>query len=325
VRRVNGIAVLYAPFSRVRIVSELASMFSPVGLLWAVRAKQPNRVVFYNRQTAYLPTLLVSKLLGNKNFLDLEDGEVAKGAGLTARLLVSCVKRAFDTICNQGALLACSALREFTAILPTQCYYGTASSNDPSQRFQSESVSVLMGGTLSPETGAELLINAIGRMRSSGAGWTSELTIQVTGTGPSLEGFQALAAVSGFPRLVVHGRTTNSAYESILRKCDVGLALKLHAGALAETTFPSKVIEYAAAGMLVLTTDISDVRLALGEGALYLSHDSSEQLEALLERVVREPSHMQRIAQQGCERVRELCSPESAGQVVAAFLTGAQE
>jgi glycosyltransferase involved in cell wall biosynthesis len=300
-------------------------MFAPVRLIWALHAQRPNRVIFYNRQTAYLPTLLVSKLLGNRNFLDLEDGEVVSRAALPYRMFVSCIQRVFDTICNQGALLACSALQEFTAIRPTHFYYGTALASGDVPRFQSSTVSILMGGSLSPETGADLLIEAIERMRRTGAAWTSALTIQVTGYGSSLVGFQTLAAMPGFPRLMVHGRTTNTAYETILRECDVGLALKLRAGALANTTFPSKVVEYAASGMLVLTTDISDVRLVLGDGALYLSQDSSEQLESLLERIVQERPRMQSIARLGCERVRSQCSPGSAGAKVATFLAGGHE
>jgi glycosyltransferase involved in cell wall biosynthesis len=216
-------------------------------------------------------------------------------------------------------------LREFTSIRPTHCYYGTTQDAGAVQRFQKSSVSILMGGSLSPETGADLLIKAIEHMRGTGAAWTSALTFHVTGSGNSLAGFQALARMPGLPRLIVHGRTTNADYETILRECDVGLALKLHSGVLADTTFPSKVIEYAAAGMLVLTTDISDVRLVLGDGALYLSQDSSEQLESLLERIVQELPRMQSIAQLGCERVRSQCSPGYAGAKVAAFLAGGHE
>jgi glycosyltransferase involved in cell wall biosynthesis len=306
------------------IVSELVSLFAPIGLLCAVSAKGACNVVFYNRMHAYLPTLLASKLLGNRNFLDLEDGEVVSGAGGFKRILAQAVKRTFDRFCRYGALLACRALGDYTRIRPVQCYYGTASNADYALRFQAQSVSVLMGGTLSPDTGANLLIDAIGRMRSAEATWTSKLNLHVTGSGPSLPAFQALAKVPGHPVLTVHGRTTNAEYSAILRSCDVGLALKLNTGALADTTFPSKVIEYAAAGMLVLTTDISDVRQVLGDGALYLQQDNALQLVSLFERVVQDRIGSQSMAALGCERVRAQCSPASAGRLVSDFLAGAR-
>jgi glycosyltransferase involved in cell wall biosynthesis len=102
------------------------------------------------------------------------------------------------------------------------------------------------------------------------------------------------------------------------------LALKLNTVALAETTFPSKVIEYAAAGMLVLTTDISDVRQVLGDGALYLQQDNALQLVSLFERVVQDRIGSQSMAALGCERVRAQCSPASAGRLVSDFLAGAR-
>lgn len=323
-RRVDGVCVLYAPFSRVPVFSELVSLFAPIALLWAIRGRQPGSVVFYNRLSAYLPSLFASKILGNRNFLDLEDGEHAIEGNRIKQLVANSVKHVFDRICDHGALLACSALRDFTSIRPIHCYYGTAPDFSHAPRFQSQTVSVLMGGTLIPDTGAGLLIDALARMRSSGVSWTSGLTIHVTGIGSCLADFESLAAAPGYPAVVVHGRISNDAYASILRTCDVGLALKLNEGALANTTFPSKVVEYAAAGMLVLTTDISDVRLVLGEGALYMSEDSSLQLMKLLERVVQDRSAMQALAQQGRENVRTLCSPARAGLMVAEFVSGAR-
>jgi glycosyltransferase involved in cell wall biosynthesis len=322
VRRVNGVAVLYAPFSRRKGWSELLSLFAPLGLLRKVRAGGRCHVVFYNRLTAYLPTLVFSALLGNRNFLDLEDGEVASGSNAIQRLLVACVMRIFDKVCSGGALLACSALREYTAIRPTLPYYGTAATDAIHPRFQAPTVSVLMGGTLSPDTGVDMVIAAISSLRNASADWARNLLIHVTGSGPSLAALEALASAPGYPQLIVHGRTTNAQYASILRSCDVGLALKLHTGALADTTFPSKVIEYAAAGMLVLTTDISDVRLVLGQGALYLSQDSGAQLQELLQRAVQDRQAMQNIARIGCDSVQEKCAPRSAGHAVARFLGG---
>lgn len=324
VRRVNGIPVLYAPFYRVRLASELISLFALPVLLRAIRRRGPCSVVFYNRMTAYLPTLLASRVWGNRNFLDLEDGEVLSGGGVIRHLVSNSIKNLFDRFCHRGALLACTALSDYTRIRPVLCYYGTSSNANYAPRFQSPSVSVLMGGTLSPDTGAKLLIDAIVNMRKVGAAWVSRLTIHVTGSGPSVAEFQALADSPGHPSIRVYGRTTNAQYTDILRACDVGLALKLHSGTLADTTFPSKVIEYASAGLLVLTTDISDVRLVLGEGALYLPDDSATQLEMLLERVVSDIPGVQRVAALGYERVQAQCSSASAGRMIADFVTGAR-
>ena len=318
--RERGVPVLYAPFSRVPLFSELVSLLAPVVQLLSLHRSADNSVIFYNRLAAYLPVLMVSHALGNRNFLDLEDGETAAYTNGIYRWLANASKKIFDRICNGGAILACTALRDFTSIKPTLCYYGTTPDMAITPRFQSDTVCALMGGTLNRETGAYLLTQAITGLRHSGESWAAKLVIHVTGTGPSLTDFEKIAASPGYPTVVVHGRTTNAEYASILQECDVGLSLKLNKGTLADTTFPSKVVEFAGAGMLVLTTDISDVRLVLGEGALYLQRDHVADLEALLKEVVQDRAAAMAKAHRGYKNVRTLCTPSLAGQRVANFV-----
>jgi glycosyltransferase involved in cell wall biosynthesis len=179
-----------------------------------------------------------------------------------------------------------------------------------------------MGGTLCFDTGAELLITALRQLRRAAPPWAEKLCFEITGKGPSLEGLTALAAESGAPKVLVHGRTTDLQYREVLRRSDVGLALKPNTGALASTTFPSKVIEFAAEGLLVLTTDISDVHQVLGSGALYLTQDEPQMLIDLLESVVKDRATARERAQQGLLSVQTLCSPLPSGQIVANFIFG---
>lgn len=110
IRRVQGVPVFYAPFSRIPFLSELISLLAPLGIIFRLRRQEPKAVVFYNRMTAYLPSLLASSIWRYRNVLDLEDGEVPasgqKRAGVFARL----VPGIFDRFCEKGALLACNAL-----------------------------------------------------------------------------------------------------------------------------------------------------------------------------------------------------------------------
>jgi len=139
----------------------------------------------------------------------------------------------------------------------------------------------------------------------------------------SLARFFELEADERFPSVRVHGRTTDDAYRNILAQCDVGLSLKLNKGDLAHTTFPSKVIEFASAGLLVLTTDISDVRKVLGDdGAVYLRSDTVVELNELLEKLVKERGQAKLIAENGLLRIQERCDPKRAGVDVARFLFG---
>lgn len=322
IRRVQGVPVFYAPFSRIPFLSELISLLAPIGIIFRLRRQDPKAVVFYNRMIAYLPALLATSFLGYRNVLDLEDGEVPASGQKRAGVLARLVPRIFDRFCGGGALLACNALAEHTKVCPVLCYYGTTAGTPSSVKWQSEAVTVLMGGTLCFDTGAELLIGTIRLLRRDAPLWAEKMCFEVTGKGPSLEGFAALAEEAGTPKVIVHGRTTDQQYREVLHRSDVGLALKPNTGPLANTTFPSKVIEFASEGLLVLTTDISDVRQVLGSGALYLTHDEPQMLMDLLESVVIDRTTARDRAQLGVRNVQALCSPRSSGQTVANFIFG---
>lgn len=319
-RRIDGVPIFYAPFSKIRFLSELISLLAPLGIILKLRCQNPKAVIYYNRMTAYIPTLFFSSLLGYINILDLEDGDASLSSRSNMNFFRKIVPRLFDRLCKGGALIACNKLAEQTTSRPVFSYYGTAVEESATNKWQSGCVNVLMGGTLSLDTGAELLIDAIRQMRLNADSWTSNLNIQVTGYGPSLERLVILATEPGFPKVVVHGRTTDSQYRKVLRYCNVGLALKLNDGPLANTTFPSKVIEFAASGLLVLSTDISDVRQVFGSGALYLTRDEPKALIDLFEIIVKNRLMAQECAQKGSSTVLALCTPHSSGVAIKDFI-----
>jgi glycosyltransferase involved in cell wall biosynthesis len=323
-KRINGVPVLYAPFSQTPVLSQVISLFGLIPSLLRMSRAPSRSVVFYNRMTAYLPALLVARLAGFRCLLDLEDGEVATQTAryhpLCSRLRAS-LNTAFDFLCRDGALLACSALKEATRIRPTICYYGTTSTSLESSRWQRAEITVLMSGTLDEDTGAHLLIEAIQLLRQDG-GLAKPLCFEITGKGASLSDFEKLANESDSVVVKVHGRVSNLEYQQILDRSDIGLALKPVGGALANTTFPSKVIEFADAGLLVLTTDISDVRKVLGEGAVYLDRNDPAQLVNLLRIIAADPTHAQQLARQARQTVLEQCAPAQAGTSMATFIQG---
>lgn len=324
VKRINGVPVLYAPFSQTPFLSQVISMFGLIPSLLRLSRAPSRSVVFYNRMTAYLPTLLVARLAGFRCLLDLEDGEVVNHAvryqSLRSRLRAS-LNAAFDFLCRDGALLACSALKEATRIRPTTCYYGTTSIQSESTRWQRAAITVLMSGTLDSDTGAHILIDAIRLLRQDD-GLARPLYFEITGKGTSLSEFEKLAKETGSVAVKVHGRVSNLEYQQILGRSDIGLALKPVGGTLANTTFPSKVIEFADAGLLVLTTDISDVRKVLGDGAVYLARNDPAQLAHLLRTIAADPARAQQLARQGRQTVLEQCAPGQAGRRMATFIQG---
>jgi glycosyltransferase involved in cell wall biosynthesis len=268
--------------------------------------------LFYNRSFLYLPALMVARARRIRCVLDLEDGDPSivsfTFAGLRARVL----RLLFDSQCDGGALLACAALRHSTTLEPARPYYGVCDMHPDVPSWSGDVVVVLFSGTIAPETGAQILADSIHLMRRTYAGWTKRLRIEVTGKGSSIGSLRDIAQQPGFPLVRVHGRLTDADYEALLQRVNVGLALKPNSGPLAHTTFPSKVVEFAARRILVMSTDISDVREVLGTGAIYLSTDTPSELINALAEVVERPEQAASVAAHGQQVVLARCAPMPA-------------
>jgi glycosyltransferase involved in cell wall biosynthesis len=187
-------------------------------------------------------------------------------------------------------------------------------------RWPDRQVTALMGGTVSAETGAHLLVGAIEHLRASQPAWATRLSIDVTGQGDAIPALKRLAADDAWPSVRVHGRLDTAQYRQVVARAQVGLALKPSVGPLAQTTFPSKVVELAGAGLLVLTTDISDVRHVLGNGAVYLDDETPAGLAERLRWVVEHVAQAKALAEIGRDRTRAQCHPRDAGERLSAFL-----
>lgn len=133
-----------------------------------------------------------------------------------------------------------------------------------------------------------------------------------------------LAAEEGLPAVEFLGKVSRETYRQIIGEAHVGLALKLRSGDLADTTFPSKVIEIASTGLLLLTTKISDVPQLFGDdGALYLDDETPAGLATLFMRLASDRAALGRIAAQGQHRIREYCSSARVGESLKNFFFGA--
>lgn len=316
VRRARRFGTIYMPFSNRRWISELLTLVAPIFILWRLRKSAVRTtVLLYNRERPYVLALLAARLLGYRVALDLEDGEVGSG-GVLRRLR----QQFFDACITDGALLACSALGRWTKVRPLMCYYGIADAVAGPRDWHAPRLCVLLGGSLSQDTGVNLLAAAIEWIRANAPDWAASLEFHVSGKGDALPVLERLAGGDVAPRVIVHGRMTDEAYRELLARMHVGLALKIHNGAFAQTTFPSKVTEMAGNGLLVLSTDISDVRALLGGGARFIESDDPMQLVERLREIATMRDEAEATAVEGQLRIREVCARVPAGENLARFL-----
>lgn len=321
VKRVAGCPVVYLPFKHSGFSSLLLTLFGVLFPLWRLtRMPGSNAIMFYNRMPAYVMALIFAKLSRLPAFLDIEDGEVLAGQNQLKKWVVGWLKGIYAWACSAGTLLACSALRSDTKDGHTLCYYGTVESRPTAKDWKTPTIHVLLGGTISRQTGADALLNCIDTLARERPAWARKLVVEITGKGDLIEEFQSLAErPCGLGGLVVHGRATDAAYKEILERCHVGLALKPATGPLADTTFPSKVVELVGAGLLLVSTDISDVRLLFGSSAMYVRAEESQSLYEALRLITAWPDRAEASAQEASALAHKNFDPNMVGKRLVRF------
>lgn len=278
--RVGGNVVIYAPFSNIPILTHFVTLFGLLPLIWRLRKKKKHSSVLlaYNRLAHYLLALELSRWVGFRLFLDLEDGDISEIGGIRG-FIIKIVSDRINSLCKLGALLASSALKTQYSGSRTVCCYGVAENTEKVRSWDGK-LRILLGGTLQQETGVELFIAAVKILKDKYSCSSLEsLEFVVTGTGSMAADLQLLQQEKGLPRIRYLGRVSRHEYETIVEESHVGLCLKLVSSNLCDTTFPSKVVEIASSGMLLLTTLVSDVpNIFSNDEVLFLHEERPEAL-----------------------------------------------
>nr|AXL04828.1 glycosyltransferase [Aeromonas hydrophila] len=325
--RKDGVVVIYLPFCHIPIVSELITLFTLPWFVWKLSKRKKSAFIYYNRMPAYILGVIFGYYYNVNQFIDIEDGEVDDGRCSIKRRLERTIPVLFDKCCHKGAFLACSALSRYTTVRPVKSYYGVIEQkyHPVKELGKRDKVCVLFSGTLTDATGAKRLISAIHEMRENNENWMNDVEFSICGMGDSLSDFRELESTNCMPIVRVHGRLNNEQYRELLANSNIGLSLKPVGGIYADTTFPSKVVEYSSNQLLVITTDISDVKSVLGEnGAFYLDGNETRELIECLKMVVTNRELINIIAINGISSLRRIMGKESVRKDMEKFIFGGE-
>ncbi len=318
----------YAAFFNFAALTHLVTMFSLmvqfIRLYIENKANNPS-IIFYNRSYHYILVALTAKLFRMSCFIDLEDGFNDSESSKIRRVYNRLTKKLFNRICSAGAVIATSHLAsqlEHKKVLV--CYGVTESIENKSINWSAEKLRVIFSGTLLEEVGSQLLIDAIKILKADYCREFEKLFFVVTGKGPYAENFSNFAVEN--PGHVSFGKSLPlDVYTKLLRECHVGISLRLSSFEMSKTTFPSKVIEYANNGLVVLSTQSPDISNIFGNSAIYLEDETAESLAKLIASLPNRVPELAEKSLHGMRLVRDCCSSDTVGKNMINFFSNASD
>jgi len=321
VRRINKVPIVYIDHWDIPVLTHLVSLISLC--IMVLRFTDRNSVlVFYNRQIHYLFALIVSRLFGRSCVLDIEDGYRSDDKSIR-NIPNSVLVKVFNVCCNGGAMLASSSLKGQTSATHTYVCYGVAETFRQKKDWSHAPLLVLLGGSLLKDTGAALFLEALKLLQVKSPSVLKKLQFVATGFGDLADQLQSAAVGDMKEFLSFQGNVTANEYQTIMRESHIGLCLKLPDSSMGATTFPSKVVELASNGLLVVSTKVSDVPLVFDDKTAFLLGEATPQaLADTLLNIANHPEIACETALNGQHKIASLLSEEKVGSELLRFWQG---
>lgn len=317
------VPVIYLPTIGCPGLSRLISVFT-YGAFSLFHVRRRDKVILYNYYLEYLLAALVLRAKGCPAILDIEDAPRADEKGMRAwvnRLSF----RILIVLCDCRCLTASTQISHIFGSRPTCVVYGVLEDTEQdhiNRDFSKDDFRLLYGGTLCTDTGLELFCQAVLLLKDRLPKDGRKLQLVVTGFGGDLQ-IADLAATCEGSAVFINQKTnlTVREYREELLASHGGLCLKMPNSSIGDTTFPSKVVEIAAAGLLLISTQVSDVPALFGsDGAMLLDEATPDALCATLIRAMQQPQECAERARRGHELAVQHFSAAGVGRKVMEFL-----
>ena len=295
-------------------------------LLYAIRyIRCGDTVILYNYFPDYIPAAVFLRLMGRPAILDIEDAPNPAQIGLWQYVNAACF-RVMLRLCANRYLTASHLIGDKSHLKCFLPVYGVADAfqgaGSDQLRFQGARIRVLFGGgSIRPETGSDLFLAAVRELARSYS--DAPIDFLITGQFPTLQIAQLERDVKACSsiRIFPNANLSRTAYYKMVQAADAGLCLKHANTTLGQTTFPSKVIEFAAVGLLVCSTRVSDVpRIFDTESAVLLDTESPMELALALVDMAADRQRAAARARAGQHVVMSRFSKNKVGPMVSDFI-----
>lgn len=315
----------YLPAISVRGLNRVFAALCYLSFAWR-QVKRGDVVVLYNFFPEYIPVAawLRWRLGRERVLLDIEDGPRTDENDLRG-FVTRASLRILKHLCSERAIVVSRELAQSLGIADACVVNGVCTVQAAPPRAFRTPITFLYGGTIETATGLELFAAAVRRFADAHRELADCVRFVVSGYGgaDTLRALASEAAAAGV-RVELHQDIGPHEYRQLLAQADVGLSLRLPGTELATTTFPSKVVEFASQGLLVLSTDVSDVSLLFDEHSAALVREATaDALAREFAAVVQNPDRYRQIAETGRRVIEATCGRREVGARLIAFLDAA--
>lgn len=321
--RVNGLPAVQVLSRGKRGIHRLFQLIT-LAIAALLLTRREDRVILYNFFPEYLLAALCLRIRGVPCIIDIEDAprnDERGGRGLMNRWSYKLLRWISDrrTLIVSDALARQLNLDRYLPVYGVASYFKPADGRLPP--FSGPAVRINLGGAIWRETGGALLAEALRILARDHD--HQPLHFFLTGhiAAGLFDGLIQTVNATKSLRLEIAADLDSDRYRALLDTIDVGLCLKLPSHSIGQTTFPSKVVEIAAKGLLLVTTRVSDVPIIFDETcAVLLNSEDPAELAALLATLPDRRVEMTIRANAGHQRVIDRLSGLSVGRDIRAFL-----
>jgi len=320
--REGRVACAYLASIKIRGLNRLFSSFAYLWFAWR-EIRRDDSVVLYNYFPEYILLAAWLRLRNGRErvVIDLEDGPRSDEndlRGFSNRLSFRILTR----LCSRRSIVVSQQLATLLGLNDVCVVNGVSPDVQVRTRAFQKPVVFLYGGSIQLETGLQLFIEAVRLFAQIHGELAGQVHFVVTGFGGTAQ-LNALAQEVGPAGVVVSVRQDigPDEYRHTLAEADVGLSLRMPGDQINGTTFPSKVIELASHGLLLLTTEVSDIALLFNQNtAAILPQATPRVLADQIAAIASNPDYFAQVALAGQRVIAARCSRPTVGRRLVEFL-----
>ena len=290
------------------------------------KVKSNDRIIFYNHSIEYILGLIILCAKKNKPFLDIEDAPHSVERGW--RWLISpFLFKIFYTLSRKKKFIISHELAAALNMSEYCVVYGAINNNLHEllalEIDHIEPLVIHYGGSLGKDTGIYEFCDAVIELYKLLPKDVCKINFVVTGYGERDEilSLQSKILLGGL-QVDYYENMPQNEYFNLLKKCHIGLSLRAPESKLAKNTFPSKVVEITANGLLLISTMTSDIpRLFDNNSAILIKDLSADSLVESILWCLKNRNSLIKIAKNGQNIARKNFNSIYVGKEILNFIS----